>query len=51
MPSFLSILPCTGEVFSQEELEEMLSAAVEPEKGQILYRDYAAMMCQDDQHS
>merc|ERR1711860_72120 len=33
-----------GEPFTQEELEEMLSAAVDPEKGCILYKDYVSRM-------
>ncbi|WAR19408.1 DRC8-like protein [Mya arenaria] len=33
-----------GEPFNQEELEEMLSAAVDPDKGNIQYRDYVAAM-------
>ena len=34
----------SGEPFSTEEMEEMLSAAVDPEKGYVLYKDYAATM-------
>ncbi|XP_072040324.1 dynein regulatory complex protein 8-like [Amphiura filiformis] len=37
-----------GEPFTQEELEEMLSAAVDTEKGVILYKDYAPLMAVDD---
>ncbi|XP_033097241.1 dynein regulatory complex protein 8-like [Anneissia japonica] len=37
-----------GEPFTQEELEEMLSAAVDPDKGVILYRDYASLMSVDE---
>ena len=33
-----------GEPFSQEELEEMLSAAVDPDKNSILYKDYVSLM-------
>uniref|UniRef100_UPI00398F07CA dynein regulatory complex protein 8 n=1 Tax=Pristiophorus japonicus TaxID=55135 RepID=UPI00398F07CA len=33
-----------GEPFTQEEMEEMLSAAVDPDKNIILYKDFAAMM-------
>ncbi|XP_067844378.1 dynein regulatory complex protein 8 isoform X1 [Heptranchias perlo] len=33
-----------GEPFTQEEIEEMLSAAVDPDKNIILYKDFAAMM-------
>ena len=34
----------SGEPFSQEELEEMLSAAVDPDKNSILYKDYVSLM-------
>ncbi|XP_071962487.1 dynein regulatory complex protein 8-like [Antedon mediterranea] len=37
-----------GEPFTPEELEEMLSAAVDPDKGVILYRDYASLMSVDE---
>jgi len=37
-----------GEPFTQEEMEEMLSAAVDPEKGVVLYKDYASMMAVED---
>ncbi|XP_021377985.1 EF-hand calcium-binding domain-containing protein 2-like isoform X2 [Mizuhopecten yessoensis] len=33
-----------GEPFQQEEMEEMLSAAVDPEKGCILYKEYVSRM-------
>ena len=33
-----------GEPFTQEELEEMLSASLDPEKGTILYRDFVSLM-------
>lgn len=33
-----------GEPFNQEELEEMLSAAVDPNKGNIQYKDYVSAM-------
>uniref|UniRef100_A0A8C4RIF5 EF-hand calcium binding domain 2 n=1 Tax=Erpetoichthys calabaricus TaxID=27687 RepID=A0A8C4RIF5_ERPCA len=33
-----------GEPFTQEEMEEMLSAAVDPDKNVILYKDYVTMM-------
>ncbi|XP_035690792.1 dynein regulatory complex protein 8-like isoform X1 [Branchiostoma floridae] len=33
-----------GEPFTQEEMEEMLSAAVDPDKGVIYYKDFASMM-------
>ncbi|XP_059001191.1 dynein regulatory complex protein 8 isoform X6 [Mustela nigripes] len=37
-----------GEPFSQEEMEEMLSAAVDPESNSIHYKDYIAMMVVDE---
>ncbi|XP_048968383.1 dynein regulatory complex protein 8 isoform X7 [Canis lupus dingo] len=37
-----------GEPFSQEEMEEMLSAAIDPESNSIRYKDYIAMMVVDD---
>ncbi|XP_072369047.1 dynein regulatory complex protein 8 [Scyliorhinus torazame] len=37
-----------GEPFTQEEMEEMLSAAVDPDKNVILYKDFAAMMTVED---
>ncbi|XP_029409974.1 dynein regulatory complex protein 8 [Nannospalax galili] len=37
-----------GEPFSQEEMEEMLSAAIDPESNSINYRDYIAMMVIDE---
>ncbi|XP_071787302.1 dynein regulatory complex protein 8-like [Asterias amurensis] len=37
-----------AEPFTQEELEEMLSAAVDPDKGVILYKDYASLMAVDE---
>ncbi|CAD7670509.1 unnamed protein product [Nyctereutes procyonoides] len=36
------------EPFSQEEMEEMLSAATDPESNSIRYKDYIAMMVVDD---
>lgn len=42
----LSFLP--GEPFSQEEMEEMLSAAVHPESNSIYYKDYLTMMVVDE---
>lgn len=38
----------SGEAFNQEELEEMLSAAVNPDKGNIQYKDYVSEMSQED---
>ncbi|KAM9211735.1 dynein regulatory complex protein 8 [Dugong dugon] len=37
-----------GEPFSQEEMEEMLSAAIDPESNSIHYKDYITMMVVDD---
>lgn len=37
-----------GEPFSQEEMEEMLSAAIGPESNFIHYRDYITMMVVDE---
>ncbi|XP_023103817.1 dynein regulatory complex protein 8 isoform X1 [Felis catus] len=37
-----------GEPFSQEEMEEMLSAAIDPESNSVHYKDYIAMMVIDE---
>ena len=37
------------ERFRQEEMDEMLQAAVDPDKGMILYRDYVTLMLPDEQ--
>uniref|UniRef100_A0A0B6ZAM9 EF-hand domain-containing protein n=1 Tax=Arion vulgaris TaxID=1028688 RepID=A0A0B6ZAM9_9EUPU len=37
-----------GECFNQEEIEEMLSAAVDPDKKTILYKDYASVMAVEE---
>ncbi|XP_075387457.1 dynein regulatory complex protein 8 isoform X3 [Tenrec ecaudatus] len=37
-----------GEPFSQEEMEEMLSAAIDPESNSIHYKDYISMMVVDE---
>ncbi|XP_052010115.1 dynein regulatory complex protein 8 [Xyrauchen texanus] len=37
-----------GEPFTQEEMEEMLSAAVDPDKNVIFYKDFVSMMIFDD---
>lgn len=37
-----------GEPFSQEEMEEMLSAAIDPESNSIQYKDYIPMMVIDE---
>ena len=39
--------PHTGEPFTQEEMDEMLTAAVDPDKGVVLYRDFIATMVDD----
>ena len=33
-----------GEPFSQEEMDEMLQAAVDPDKGTVLYKDFVTLM-------
>ncbi|KAM9466827.1 dynein regulatory complex protein 8 [Clarias gariepinus] len=37
-----------GEPFSQEEMDEMLSAALDPDKRRIFYRDFVSMLTLDD---
>ncbi|XP_013069239.1 dynein regulatory complex protein 8-like [Biomphalaria glabrata] len=37
-----------GEPFTQEELEEMISAAVDPDKKVVLYKDYPPMLAVED---
>ncbi|XP_013995174.1 dynein regulatory complex protein 8 isoform X1 [Salmo salar] len=37
-----------GEPFTQEEMEEMLSAAMDPDKNLIFYKDFVSMMTLDD---
>uniref|UniRef100_A0AAZ3QQT5 EF-hand domain-containing protein n=1 Tax=Oncorhynchus tshawytscha TaxID=74940 RepID=A0AAZ3QQT5_ONCTS len=37
-----------GEPFTQEEMEEMLSAAMDPDKNLIFYKDFVSMMTVDD---
>ncbi|XP_006626105.1 dynein regulatory complex protein 8 [Lepisosteus oculatus] len=37
-----------GEPFTQEEMEEMLSAAVDPDKNVIFYKDFVGMMTIED---
>ncbi|KAM8819321.1 dynein regulatory complex protein 8 [Rhynchonycteris naso] len=37
-----------GEPFSQEEMEEMLSAAIDPESNSLHYKDYLTMMVIDE---
>ncbi|KAK6181109.1 hypothetical protein SNE40_009040 [Patella caerulea] len=38
-----------GEPFTQDELEEMLSSAIDPDKGTILYKDYVSELTVDEQ--
>ncbi|KAG5857363.1 dynein regulatory complex protein 8 [Anguilla rostrata] len=38
-----------GEPFSHDEMEEMLSAAVDPDKNVVFYKDFVAMMTVRDQ--
>ncbi|XP_039249087.2 dynein regulatory complex protein 8-like [Styela clava] len=33
-----------GEPFTQEEMDEFLSAAVDPDRGVVLYKDYVSLM-------
>eukprot|EP00794_Sanderia_malayensis_P017327 gene17327-19060_t len=33
-----------GEPFTQEEMEELISAAVDPDKGVVYYKDYVSLM-------
>ncbi len=42
------VLYFEGEPFTQEEMDEMLSAAVDPDKNVILYKDFVSMMTFDD---
>lgn len=37
-----------GEPFTQEELDEFLSAAVDPDRGVVLYKDYVSLMAVED---
>ena len=39
---------CTGEPFTEEELDEMMSQAIDPEKGYIPYLAYANIMAPED---
>ena len=38
------ILMEEGEPFSQEEMDEMLQAAVDPDKGAVLYKNFVTLM-------
>ena len=33
-----------GEPFSQEEMDEMLQAAVDPDRGTVLYKEFVTLM-------
>ncbi|XP_066500940.1 dynein regulatory complex protein 8 isoform X1 [Hoplias malabaricus] len=37
-----------GEVFSVEEVEEMMSAAVDPERNVVVYKEFVSLMCSDE---
>jgi len=37
-----------GEPFTQEEMDEFLSAAVDPDRGVVLYKDYVSVMAVED---
>jgi len=39
---------CTGEPFTQEEMEEMLSAALNPETGLVVCKDFVPQMLVED---
>lgn len=40
-----------GEPFSQEEMDEMLQAAVDPDKGTILYKDFVTLMLPEEEQT
>ena len=40
-----------GEPFSQEEVEEMLKAATDPERDVIFYRDFVTLMLPEQDHN
>lgn len=37
-----------GEPFTQEEMEEMLSAAIDPERKHVMYKDYVNLMAVEE---
>ena len=45
---FLNFFLFIGEVFNQDELAEMFSAAADPETGNILYKDFVPQMVVED---
>ena len=40
-----------GEPFTADELEEMLKAAEDPEKGVVLFRDFVTLMLPEQEHN
>lgn len=48
-PSPLSFLSPAGEAFTSEEVEEMMSAAVDPDKQVIYYENHAMIMALDEE--
>lgn len=42
------LLSFSGEPFTEEEMEEMLSSALDPETNAVHYRDYISMMIVDE---
>jgi Ca2+-binding EF-hand superfamily protein len=38
-----------GEPFSQEEMDEMLQAAVDPDRGTILYKDFVTLLLPEEE--
>lgn len=47
-PENLAMLLSThGEPFTQEEIEKMFQVCIDPNKGVILYNDYAAKLAND----
>ena len=40
-----------GEPFTQEELDEMLTAAKDPDRGVILYRDFVTLMLPEQEQT
>lgn len=49
LPRQSVILCClSGEPFTQEEMEDMLSTALDPETNTVRYRDYISMLIVDE---
>lgn len=52
MSNFIELYFCKllflGEVFNQDELAEMFSAAADPETGNIFYKDFVPHMVVED---